>query len=229
VKEIMADSPTDDQKKAAGAISPLITKVKAEMKKKETEQDADVIAGLFDDIAVQLSILMGIPKDGLVSKLSVPSRRSWEIETLESLQIQQRTEHKKTLGAAGQPLVKKGKARRHIVSSKDMAEHYEKALNTKKWSIAKVLLEKSGSSEALTTVDKKVNNETIHEAVKKRHQKFFNSVDNLFVGPGRKNSALGRRFDPERGGVVMSAKEINDYVASVKVKWALDGSFKVTR
>ena len=229
VKEIMASSPTNDQKKAAGAILPLITKVKEEMKKKKTEQDADVISSLFDDIAVQLSVLMGLPKDGVVTDLSIPSRRTWEIEVLESLQIRQPTDHKMTLGAAGQPLVKWRKARRHMVSSKDMAEHYEKALNTKKWSIAKVLLEKSGSSEALTTVDKKVNNETIHEAAKKRHQKFFNSLDNLFVGPSRKNSALGRRFDPERGGVVMSAKEINDYVASVKVKWALDGSFKVTK
>jgi hypothetical protein len=229
VKEIMAASPTDEQKKAAVAISPLLTKIKAEMKKKETEQDADLIASLFENVAVQLSILMGLPKDGQVSKLSVPSRRKWEIDTLESLQKDQPGDHKKALGSKGQPLVKKGKARRHIVSSKDIAEHYEKALNSKKWSIAKVLLEKSGSGEAPTPVDKKVNNEAIHEATKKRHLKFFNSVDNLFVGPSRKNSALGRRFDPERGGFVMTPKEIDEYINSVKKNWALDGSFKATR
>jgi hypothetical protein len=111
-----------------------------------------------------------------------------------------------------------------------MAEHYETALNKKKWSIARVLLEKGGSGKARQKVEggKKVNNPRILEAALARHSKFFNHADNLFVGPGKKNSALGRRLDPHKG-TGMTPKEIDDYCESVKQEWALDGSFKATR
>jgi hypothetical protein len=230
VKGVMASSPTDDQKKAAGAITPLLGQIKTEMKKKPDKQDAAVITGLFDSIAAQLAILMELGEDKETKGVKVPSRRAWEIETLEILQTRQPEEHRKKLGAAGQPVVKKGKARRHIVSSKDMAEHYENVLNKKKWSLAKALLEKGGSGKAHTKVEggKKLNNARILESAQARHSKFFNHADNLFVGPGKKNSALGRRFDPDKG-TGMTDQEIKDYVDGVKKEWALDGSFAPTR
>jgi hypothetical protein len=224
------DSPTDAQKAAIGAIEGLLKDIAKAMKDQNKEAHDKAISPLFGSVAAQLAILIGLDEDKETKGVKVPSRRSWEIDTLEMLETRQPVEHLKKGGAAGQPKLKKGRARRHIVSSKDMAEHYENALNRKKWSIAKALLEKAGSGKAHTKVEggKKLNNARILEGALKRHGKFFNHADNLFVGPGRKNSALGRRLDPDRG-TGMTPKEIDDYVAGVKAEWALDGSFKATR
>jgi hypothetical protein len=225
------DTPTQEQKVAIAVIKGLLKDIERAMKDKNKEAHDAAIAPLFNSVAVQLTIVMGLDEDGETKGVKIPSRRKWEIETLEELQERQPKEHLERLGSKRQPLVKKRKARRHIVSSKDMAEHYENTLNKKKkWSIAKNLLEKSGSGPAHTTVPggKKVNNARILEAALKRHSNFFNFADNLFVGPGRKNSALGRRFDPDKG-TGMTPSEIDDYCEGVKKQWALDGSFKATR
>jgi hypothetical protein len=224
------DSPSDDQKAAIGVIQGLLKAIAKAMEDKNKEAHDAAITPLFNQVAAQLVIVMGLDEDKETKGVKVPSRRSWDIDTLETLETRQAGEHLKTKGAAGQPKVKKGRARRHIVSSKDMAEHYEKALNKKKWSISKTLLEKGGSGKAHTKIPggKKLNNARILESALARHTKFFNHADNLFVGPGKKNSALGRRFDPDKG-TGMTPAEIDQYVASVKAEWALDGSFHATR
>jgi hypothetical protein len=229
VKDYIAsvDSPTDAQKAAIAAIKGLLKQIKDQSKAKGVEVHDDQIRPLFDKVAVQLAIVMGLSSDQPVKKLKVPSRRSWNIDTLEVLKTEQEDLHTKKLGKGGRPKLKKGNARRHIVSSKDMAEHYE-SLNTKKWSLAKAMLEKAGFSKAHVAVDKKVNNDAIINATLKRHETFFNYADNLFVGPGKRNSALGRTFDPDYGGSVMTKKEVEDYVKGVKKDWALDGSFTPT-
>ena len=224
VKEVMAGSPTDDQKKAAGAISPLITKVTAEMKKKEADQNPDVITGLFDSIAAQLAILMGLSADSELKGLTL-GRHSFTVETKKELKEEFKEEHK---GPAGKQLVKKGMARRHVVSSKDMAEHYEKTLNKKKWSLCKALLLKAGAGEAQTPIpDKRLSHTVVIAAAKVRHGKFFNYTENLFVGPSARNSALGRTLDPDRYSPDLVALEA--HVKKIKKMWAIDGSIEITR
>jgi hypothetical protein len=225
------DTPNDEQKAAIGVIKGLLKDIKKAMKDQNKEAHDKTIEPLFNSVAVQLAIVMGLDEDKETKGVKIPSRRAWEIPTLEELQTRQPTEHRIKPGSAGQPVVKKGKARRHMVSSKDMAEHYERTLNKKKWSIAKVLLEKSGSlPKAHTPVagGKKVNNARLLEAALERHKKYFNHADNLFAGPGLRNSALGRRRDPDKG-TGMTDQEMDDYCNDVKRMWALDNSFTPSR
>ena len=171
--------------------------------------------------------------DGDVKGIAIP-RPKFEIETLEWLKEEYPDEHKVALGAADQPLVKKGKARRHVVSSKDMAEHYENTLNDNmKWSAARHLLQTKG--EGIALIKKKewdappyqpLSNDAIQAAAKERHNRFFNYTENLFVGDSWKNSQIGRRIDKEHPD--KQGKELQKYVNDVKRMWALSKDFEPT-
>lgn len=227
IADIEKASPDPDQKAAIIAARKLLKEIKDEMKKNKEKVDGKKITGLFDQVAEQLAIMMGLSNDPTVTKFTVPSRRTWEIETLEELRDEDPDLYKKKLGAAKQPLIKKGNARRHIVSSKDMAEHYEKVLTKKKASLGRTLLEKSGSEKlARITSWPKVNGETVKEAAKTRHANFFNFAENIFNGPGRRNSALGRKLDPDKFGKNKSL--LNQHIAFIKSAWALDSTFTPT-
>ena len=161
-------------------------------------------------------------KDGKTAAFTL-SRPSFVSETLEILKADYPEGHRKT---ADSPILKKGLARRHIVSSKDMAEHYESTLTGKLWSNAKSLLETKGSGDALTPVADPLGNKNIHAGAKERHSKFFNYTKNLFVGDRFRNSAIGRALDPEKPG--MGAVKLAQHIASIKKMWALDSSFTPT-
>jgi len=108
-----------------------------------------------------------------------------------------------------------GLDRRHIVSSKDMAEHYETTLPQEgKWSKAKKLLEEKGE-----TVAKPLGDDSIQTAAKTRHSKFFNDQKNLFLGGSSENRSLGRKLD--RGKPGMNLASLTEHIAYVKKKWAL--------
>ena len=112
--------------------------------------------------------------------------------------------------------------RRHIVSSKDMAEHYETCLVAqKKWSKAKTLLESKTE-----TVGKPLSNEAIETTAKSRHTRFFNDEKNLFLGGSSENRSLGRRLDPKKPGMTPAA--LADHIADIKHRWALDNTLKIT-
>jgi len=116
--------------------------------------------------------------------------------------------------------------RRHIISSKDMAEHYETVLVKQlKWSKAKELLEKKSEN-----VGKPLSNEAIATTAKNRHYKFFNDKQNLFLGPRGKNRSLGRRVDMGSDLLVplLTEEGFQEHLKYVNEKWALDGSFQPT-
>jgi hypothetical protein len=161
-------------------------------------------------------------KDGKTAAFTL-SRPSFVSETLEILKTEYPEDHRKT---RGDPILKKGLARRHIVSSKDMAEHYESTLKGTLWSQAKSLLETKGSGDALITVKDPLGNKNIHAGAKERHSNFFNYTKNLFVGDRFRNSAIGRALDPEKPG--MGAVKLAQHIASIKKMWALDSSFTPT-
>lgn len=171
-----------------------------------------------------------------VTKVKIPSRRSWESETLTILAEESEELHKKDRsgnvrrGASGTPLLKKGYARRHIFSSKDMAEHYEETLNgirggRKTLAQAKKLLEETGcdAARAAGKVQGKLSNKAILEAAKRRHAAFFNCADNHFVGPSKRNSQIGRNLDPDS----LDREDLQIHVDTVKAEWALDLSVSI--
>jgi len=222
VAEVMSKPVTPEQAKAASAITPLLTNVKAEMKKEEAKQDANLIASIFDSIAAQLAIVMELGEDKELKPFSL-GRPSFTVEAKKEIKAEAKDEHK---GPAGKQLLKKGRARRHVVSSKDMAQHYEDTLKNKKWSLCKALLLKAGTGEAQTPVEGRLNHKAVASAAKARHSKFFNYTENIFVGPSARNSELGRRLDPD--GYAPDLKALAAHVTKIKKMWAIDGSFSPT-
>jgi hypothetical protein len=168
--------------------------------------------------------------DGTVKGVAI-SRPQFSITTMEWLKEQYSEEHKKALGASDQPLLKRGYARRHVISSKDMAENYEGNLNGKKWSGARDLLKSRGTEKALIKNWKDapyspLSNAAIQAAAKERHRRFFNLTENLFVGDSWKNSQLGQKIDTEHPD--KQGDELKKYVKSVKKNWALSDDFTPT-
>jgi hypothetical protein len=149
------------------------------------------------------------------------SRPSFKSETLETLKEDYPELHRR----GAEPLLKKNLARRHIVSSKDMAEHYESTLIGTKWAVAKELLETKGGAEARVEIAAPLGNKTIHAGAKERHRGFFNYTENLFVGDRFRNSAIGRAIDPDKPG--MGKKKLSEHIALIKRTWAL-GPFTPT-
>lgn len=125
-------------------------------------------------------------------------------------------------------------ARRHIVSSADMANHYGEVLSKKKVSHGKLLVEQSGSVEsarvAVMADNKgpkvKFRPDAVVVAAKERYKRFFSYIPNLFLGDRTENRAIGKRLDPGKPGMVDEA--FRDHVAMIKRQWALDGSFRPT-
>lgn len=105
--------------------------------------------------------------------------------------------------------------RRHIISSKDMAEHYETVLNALKVKEARKLLVKKGESVSEDT------NAAVQTGARARHSRFFNEVKNLFVGPGGPNVALGRRADWSH----LSTAQRKAHLRMIKRNDALNASF----
>jgi hypothetical protein len=115
--------------------------------------------------------------------------------------------------------------RRHIISSKDMAEHYETTLLAQqKWSKAKALLVSKNE-----TVGKPLSNDAIAATAKERHYRFFNDLKNLFLGPRGKNRSLGRRVDTGSDLPVPLLTEagLKEHLQYVGDKWCL-GPFQPT-
>lgn len=122
--------------------------------------------------------------------------------------------------------VKKTLARRHIVSSHNMAKHYEQTLNGKKVSECVHLIEKRGAiSDARVSVSK-LTVQGVIDAVVVRYQRFFGYVKNLFIGDSKENSRIQEHLDNGKPG--MSTAELTAHVSHVTRAWALDQKFKPT-
>jgi hypothetical protein len=120
-----------------------------------------------------------------------------------------------------------GIARRHVVSAYDMGEHYMAALNKKRASVAKLLLEERGSiTGARTPVRKPLSATSIKEAALARYNQFFGYAKNLFLGDSRENSSIQEHLDA--GHPEMAAHKLYEHVARIKRGWALDDSFQET-
>ena len=118
-------------------------------------------------------------------------------------------------------------ARRHVVSSFDISQHYSKALAKKKWSEAKLLLEQRGSiALAKTAVVGELSQAAIEAAARQRYQAFFGYAQNLFIGDSAENSSIQEHLD--RGNPDLAGKKLEEHVARIKRSWAIDNSIQIS-
>jgi len=115
--------------------------------------------------------------------------------------------------------------RRHIISSKDMADHYVSTLVGKqKWSEAKKLLDGDRAGKQ-PEVGKLTDQKPIEAAAKARHKNFFNDLDNLFIGDLSTNRALREGLDIGMnrltGKRYFSEEEFQRRIKNVESKWPL--------
>jgi len=214
--------------------------------------------GHLDTLAQTIAEIMGHfnLKDPEIDKIELPNRPSWELTTkiaiakdyLDKPEIYKDKAKNKNEYQPGQVTLnkkygevinlgrkKKDKAtwlgRRHIVSSNDMAEHYEKVLTKKpplSASKAKLLLEQRGSiQESHTSPKDPPDKAAIQDAARARHKKFFNYPPNLFIGPQLENSIIQEALDTGKPG--MTPKALEKHISLIKRGWALDGSFRESR
>ncbi|MBQ0930071.1 DUF4157 domain-containing protein [Ideonella sp. 4Y16] len=175
----------------------------------------------FTQLADALAALVGAGEvDGAVADIKI-TRPSFTVETATAM------------NPTGQDLVAAKLDRRHIVSSKDMAQHYETTLKGEsRWAKAKALLLARGE-----TVAKPLSNAAIEAAARARHLRFFNDLKNLFLGGASINRSLGRRLDrgQELGadgkpiaGSGFTDAQIKAHLRDVNNRWALKGSVAIT-
>ncbi|ALN85854.1 hypothetical protein LC55x_2589 [Lysobacter capsici] len=123
--------------------------------------------------------------------------------------------------------LRKGLARRHIVSSFDMSAHYASFLVGKKWSEGKMLLEQRASiGEARTPVNSPLNQAAIVDAASRRYGNFFGYTKNLFIGNSRENSAIQQHLDA--GHPDMAETQLRNHVRRIKRSWAIDPSMNIS-
>lgn len=119
-----------------------------------------------------------------------------------------------------------GMARRHVVSSHDIAKHYEGVLKGKKISEAKLLIEQRGSIALARTPVEEATKVGIQAAAKSRYSKFFGYLRNLFVGDSRENSSIQEKLD--RHHPEMKGKKVYDHVNHIHRAWALQDKIDVS-
>lgn len=196
---------------------------------------ADELAKKLDIQMVKMGAHIGLTLEewnvanGKVKKFSL-SRAKFTVEHKANIAKQHAAEYGKSglrENKEGKLInVSKGLARRHIVSSHDMAEHYETHLLGKTVAACKVLLEKRASiSEALVSVDT-LTSVGVAAAARKRYEKFFGYTRNIFIGDSKENSRIQHHLDAGRPD--MSRKELDEHVRHIKRSWALDSTIDIT-
>jgi hypothetical protein len=121
--------------------------------------------------------------------------------------------------------------RRHVVSSHDMATHYEVALANKKLSEAKLLLEQRGSiadarKYGRVEPTKKLTAKLVIAAAKRRYKEFFGYAKNIFIGDSSENRSIQEYLDTGYPG--MAGRKLREHVQRIKRGWALDSNFEPT-
>lgn len=117
-------------------------------------------------------------------------------------------------------------ARRHVVSSQDMIDHYKETLTGKRVPEASLLLLERASIPAARVQVEKRTTKGVEAAARQRYQGFFSYANNLFIGNASTNSSLGRLLDPHHPGLV-GAQALDDHVARIKREWSF-GNLKVS-
>lgn len=166
-------------------------------------------------------------RDSDVKAFSLP-RSTFTVEHKTKIAEQHAKKTDLRLNAEGKKInLRKGLARRHVVSSHDMATHYASLLKGKKWSQAKLLLEQRASiGAARTPVKTPLSQANIEDAASRRYGNFFGYAKNLFIGDSRENSSIQQHLD--KGHPDMAEKQLREHVRHIKRSWAIDPSMKIS-
>jgi hypothetical protein len=121
-------------------------------------------------------------------------------------------------------------ARRHVVSSYDISNHYVQVLNgkEKKVSQGKLLIEQRSSIGEARTQVKALTVPALQEAATERYSAFFGYLRNMFIGGSQENSALQQKLDRHHPDMEGNDKKIDEHVRHVKRAWALDSSITIS-
>jgi hypothetical protein len=143
-------------------------------------------------------------------------RSSFTVTTKWTLRGMFPGEHKADVKGRG-PRLEKQLDRRHVISSQTMAAHYMSVLNPLKWSGAKKVL--VSRKETLTDP---LSNKKIQAVTQARHSRFFNDVNNLFIGDASENRSIGAETDiPDD----WDKRTWRKHLQYVKSKYALSDDF----
>lgn len=148
------------------------------------------------------------------TKITV-KRSTFTMSTKWTLMEQYPDDHKASVKSA--PHLKKNLDRRHVISSQTMAAHYESVLNGKLWTKAKVIL--LGKSEVVADP---LGNDSIQKTAQSRHSRFFNDVENLFIGDASENRSIGAETDIPDDWV---QREWKKHLSYIKTTYALSDDF----
>lgn len=194
--------------------------------------EADAVMGKLDSEMAVLGTHIGSTlktwgvSDDKISGVNLP-RGSFSVEQKRGIAEQHADKSELRENVEGKLInVRKGLARRHVVSSYDMAQHYMTALNGKKMSEGKLLLEQRASiADARIQVDD-VTQAGIQKAATARYSKFFGYLRNMFIGDSRENSSIQEYID--KGHPEMVVTKLQEHVSHMKRAWAFEQNMKIS-
>jgi hypothetical protein len=192
---------------------------------------ADAVMGKMDGEMAALGTHIGATlktwgvSDDKIAGVNIP-RGSFSVEQKRGIAAQhQKSDLRKN--AEGELInLAKGLARRHVVSSYDMARHYMDTLNGKKMSEGKLLLEQRASIADARTPVEDVSQAGIQKAATSRYSRFFGYLRNMFIGDSRENSSIQEYID--KGHPEMVGPKLQEHVSHMKRAWAFDQSMKIS-
>jgi phage-related protein len=238
-----SDGPVKTTKKQEGVVGKIQTQLAAyddpdkaaAAGKRMDEADKlvkDLDAALKDVVDTVGDALKDWNADGVVAAFDIP-RESFTVGQKEAIAAEH--ESKKWAKAGDvrkdkegrKAKIRRGWARRHVVSSFDIARHYPKALLTKAWSAAKLVLEQRSSIVfARIEVKKPLSQENVVAGAKERYKNFFGYVKNIFLGNSRENSQIQEHLDA--GNPDLAGKLLENHVHRIEREWALDEAIEIT-
>src|SRR5262249_24447527 len=130
---------------------------------------------------------------------------------------------KKLVNPAGLDLVPEELDRCHVISSHDMAVHYESNLKGKKWAAARAVLDPKHKVESPYKGDQ------ILAAVKTLYKAFFNETENLFLDDATVNRSLGEKVDARHPLILHNANKLKAHIKKMVAKYALTSQFTVSK
>jgi hypothetical protein len=156
-----------------------------------------------------------VVKDDKIGQVKIPRPGGFRADTAEALNPNRLD------------LVKSSLDRRHVVSSKDMAEHYETNLSGQTLQGAKDKLNAKLGAHNIPPVKDPPDGDAILDRAKALHREFFNDTSNLFLGDSSENRAIGRSLDPKHPAIGLDQSKLDDHVKDIEQKYAI-GPFTPT-
>jgi hypothetical protein len=209
------DITEDDIKKKLPAVKAKyrLTSLELVIDKPEEQADTIHIQGVINPTKGTKPKL--VVKNGKIDQLVLPRPSRFSAAT------------SRALNPKNLDLIKEELDRCHIVSSQDMAEHYESTLTGKTLSEAKALLDPKLKLNKLDEVSDPPSGPKVLKAAKALHKKFFDELANLFLADSSKNRAIGQAVDTRKRG--MSEALLVEHIADMKAKYGLGrGRLRVT-